>query len=133
MIERVAKGDRLIDIGSDLGITPSSISKYLSKDEDYLVARRVGLEVRMEGREKQLEEAKDQVEVAKSRELLSHARWRAEREDPERWGQTNKLQVEHVDDLGERLRRSKERIVNPESDQQDQSRQSRLDRPSEGN
>jgi len=46
----------------------------------------------MEIRERELEAAADSVAVARARELLSHARWRAEREHPTRWGQRQQVE-----------------------------------------
>ncbi len=87
VIARVAAGDKLIDIAKDLGLsTHAAISKALAKDPDYLIARETGAEARLETRESELEEASDSVTVARTRELLSHARWRCEREFPDRWG-----------------------------------------------
>jgi glycosyltransferase A (GT-A) superfamily protein (DUF2064 family) len=68
----------------------------------------------MELRERQLEVADESVTVARARDLLSHARWRAEREFPERWGQHNQVTVNKGIDLGERLRRAKERTIDGE-------------------
>ena len=110
VIERVAKGDRLIDIAKSYGLTThAAISKQLASDPDYQAARLTGLEARMETREEELEGAGDKVTVARARELLSHARWRAEREAPAIWGQRSHVTVETVGDLGERLRRADDR------------------------
>lgn len=112
VIERIGKGERLIDIANSLGLkSPAAIYNALGQTPEYLAARQMALDVRMEIRESQLESAEDSVSVNRAKELLSHARWRAEREHPSKWGQTNKLQVEHTADLGERLRRAKERTV----------------------
>ena len=51
------------------------------------------------------------ADVSRAREGFKAAAWFAEREFPHRWGRTDKLQVEHIGDLGERLRRSKERVI----------------------
>lgn len=115
ILERIEAGDRLSDIAASYGFkSHSAIVKRLQNDPDYLIAREVGVERRMEDREKDLEVADDSVTVARARDLLSHSRWRAEREFPARWGQHNKLTVENVGDLGDRLRRAKERTVQGE-------------------
>jgi len=112
LLERVANGDYLTDIAPSIGVTTAAaISKVLSHDPEYIAARLAGTKVRLEQREKELEAADDNVKVARARELLSHARWRAEREFPEHWGQHNRLTVEHSGDLGDRLRRAKERVI----------------------
>jgi hypothetical protein len=87
IIEQVAAGVRLTDIAKSLGLkSHSAICNILDKDPDFQAARQVGLESRMDQREGELEIAEDNVTVARARELLSHARWRAERECPSRWG-----------------------------------------------
>ena len=112
LLERIAEGEYVTDIAKDLGLTtPAAVSKYLSHDPDYIAARLSGTKVRLEKWERELEAADDNVKVARARELLSHARWRAEREFPEHWGQHNRLTVEHSGDLGDRLRRAKERVI----------------------
>jgi len=42
IIERVARGDMLRDIASDLGVSPAAISQYLSTDPEYRAARMTG-------------------------------------------------------------------------------------------
>ena len=49
--------------------------------------------MQIEQREEELEQAEDALNLARARELLSHARWRAEREFPHRWGQKGSLVV----------------------------------------
>jgi len=87
IINCVAQGDRLADISASLGLAGKgqAIANALADDPEYRAAREDGLEARMDLRERQLETAESQ-DVPRARELLSHARWRAEREAPKRWG-----------------------------------------------
>ena len=73
----------------------SAISNVLANDPDYQVARELGLEAKLAAREAEVEAATDPRHVPRARELLSHARWRAERECPARWGQRSIVAVEH--------------------------------------
>ena len=82
IIQRVAQGDRLVDIGAHYGVTYAALSLVLSKDPEYQAARQNGLDAKLEQRESELEIAPDGLTVARARELLSHARWRAERLNP---------------------------------------------------
>ena len=110
VLQRIRSGERLIDIAKSLGLKDhSAIIHAFSDDPDYQEARKVAVEVRMETREMQLEVADESVTVARARELLSHARWRAEREFPDRWGQRNHVTVDHRSDLGDRLRKARNR------------------------
>ncbi len=84
--EQLAAGRLVSAIAKDLGYTShAAISARLANDPDYLAAREAGLEARLEQRENDLEAAEDSVTVARTRELLSHQRWRCEREAPARW------------------------------------------------
>lgn len=86
IISGLLSGKRLSDLAQELGISHQAISKQLKDDEDYIAAMDASLDVRMDQREDELEQASDQVAVARARELLSHARFRAERLAPQRWG-----------------------------------------------
>lgn len=86
IIEQLNAGQRLSDIAQGLGISHQAISKQLKDDDDYIAAMDASLDVRMDQREDEMEGANDQVAVARARELLSHARFRAERLAPKRWG-----------------------------------------------
>lgn len=87
IIERLAQGHLVRDIANDLGISRQVITRYLADDPDYQAAFQIALESRLDDRESELEQASDQLSLARARELLSHARWRAERLNPSRYGQ----------------------------------------------
>ena len=111
VLDAIQSGMRLSDVAALLGLkTHGAISHSFKGDPEYLAAREIGAEAKLEVRERELEQAEESVTIARARELLSHARWRAEREFPDRWGQRNQLKVEHVGDLGERLRRAQQRV-----------------------
>ena len=86
ILERVAAGEKLRDIGKSYGVTQAALCNVLVNDPDYQLARVSGLESRLDQREHELEQSNDQVSVSRSRELLAHARWRCEREAPHKWG-----------------------------------------------
>ena len=123
IIERIAQGDYLETVSQDLGVKAPSICKYLANDPDYQQAREIGTQLRLERTYRAIREAETDAPDADSASKLARAReaafrataWFAEREFPARWGQTNKVQVEHVGDLGERLRRARERVIEHES------------------
>jgi hypothetical protein len=96
IIARMRKGDRLADIARDLGFSShASISMRLKDDPEYQEARIDSLAQRMDDREAELELADDNVTIARARELLSHARWRAEREAPQVWGAKHEQTITH--------------------------------------
>ena len=96
VLDRIAQGEPLVKIALSMGYTNhSAIINRLGAGEDYKLALKVGSEARLETREAELEKADDSVTVSRARELLSHARWRAERIDPDRWGaKSNVLNVQ---------------------------------------
>jgi len=84
ILQRVA-GDKTADIGKSYGVTHSALSKQLLKDPEWTDARMSGALARIEYWEKEIEainEGTSQVMLGRAREMLSHARWRAEREFP---------------------------------------------------
>lgn len=87
IIRRLSAGDMVGAIAADLGVHRFSISRRMTHDADYQAAMTEGLEARLELREQELEGATDPVCLARTRELLSHARWRAERLNSSKYGQ----------------------------------------------
>jgi len=97
ILEQIASGIPVTTIARAFGLSNHvAISKVLAHDPEYVAARQAGLEARMDLREGELETASASVTVARARELLNHARWRAERECPAVWGQRSTVQVEPV-------------------------------------
>jgi len=89
ILDRVAKGDKIADIGKSYGVTQQAISKQLLSDPEWIEARMSGVLARIEHWEKEIEAIKEgtsQVMLGRAKEMLSHARWRAEREFPSQWG-----------------------------------------------
>lgn len=85
----------------------------LRDDAEFQTARIASLDARMARREDELEAATDGVILARARELLSHARWRAEREAPGIWGAKVETTVRHdiSDDLRAISERRRSRII----------------------
>ncbi len=96
ILKRVAAGDKIADIGKSYGVTQQAISKQLLSDPEWIDARMSGALARIEHWEKEIEainEGTSQVMLGRAREMLSHARWRAEREFPSQWG-GNKVNIQ---------------------------------------
>lgn len=118
IIERVARGEYLASIAASLNLAGKgqAISNALASDPDYQAARERGLEAKLANREAQLERA-EKDDVPRARELLSHARWRAERECPQRWAPRSQVAVTstvvHLDGvLGARIGRVLDALPN---------------------
>jgi len=89
ILKRVANGDKISDIGKAYNVSQQAISKQLLKDPDWIEARMSGALARIEYWEQEIEainEGTSQVMLGRAKEMLSHARWRAEREFPSQWG-----------------------------------------------
>ncbi len=89
ILKRVAKGDRIADIGKTYGVSHAAISKQLLKVPEWIDARMSGALARIEHWEKEVEKIDpdtNQVILGRAKEMLSHARWRAEREFPSQRG-----------------------------------------------
>jgi hypothetical protein len=89
ILERISNGDKIADIAKDYGITQPAISKALLDDPEWIEARKNGALSRIEHWEKEIENVSadtNQVMLGRAKEMLSHARWRAEREFPAQWG-----------------------------------------------
>ncbi|MCZ6898531.1 MAG: hypothetical protein O7D95_07520 [Betaproteobacteria bacterium] len=83
ILKRVAKGDKIADIGKTYGISHAAISKQLLKDPEWVDARMSGALARIEHWGKEVEKIDpdtNQVMLGRAKEMLSHARWRAEKE-----------------------------------------------------
>ena len=100
ILKRIAAGDKIADIGKSYDVTQQAISKQLLTDPEWIDARMSGTLARIEHWEKEIEainEGTPQVVLGRAREMLAHARWRAEREFPSQWG-GHKLNI----NIGER-------------------------------
>ena len=92
ILRRMALGQPITTIAHDLGYADhSGIIHRLGEDKDYQAALRAGLVGKLEHREKELENADTNITVTRADRLLGHARWWAERLDPQRFGAVQKL------------------------------------------
>ena len=103
ILARVAKGEYLAQIAPDYGRkTGESISVAFRGDPGYAQARILGLEAKLAARERELEDAEPEG-VFKADRLLSHARWRAEREARDIWGKGPDVVINTGPTIGEAL------------------------------
>jgi hypothetical protein len=108
----MARGEPITKIAKSLGYADhSGITERLGDDPEYQAALRAGIYAKLETREGELETAPDNVSVTRADRLLGHTRWWAEKINPAQFGQRSHLTVENVGDLGERLRRARERVI----------------------
>lgn len=86
IIQRIANGERITDVARAFGYkSHSTLSSALTSDPDYRKAIGQSAWAKLEMREQQMESATEQTDITRQRELLSHARWMAERLDREQF------------------------------------------------
>ena len=116
LLTRIANGELLVDISASLNLSHDAVGKRLRKiaPDEYKAARAIGITANLHASRRSLRDAavaRDPVALACAREEFRADSWFAERELPDVYGQHNKVTVEHTGDLGDRLRRAKERTV----------------------
>jgi len=110
LIAQIANGALLRDLEPETGVTRQRLSQILRDHPGYAQAKRCQLEARLDRAEAGMDAAPDGLSLARAREQFRAAAWRAERECPELWGQHTQVTVSQGD-LGERLRRARERVI----------------------
>lgn len=114
ILELIGQGKPLRDIADRYGVSAQAVDQCIKDHPDLGAFKRAGLVLRMEKREWELEQAGVNVEVTRADRLLNHARWLAERSDPERWGQRQQVTIQAGGEFAEALRRAHERAVIPQ-------------------
>jgi hypothetical protein len=116
VIERYLADENTADIAASYGISHSRLNQWLLEHAEEAwrraqVARAVSA---LETATVILDEANDPMTLARAREQLRGAQWRLERLCTRLFGQHTHITVEQVGDLGERLRRARERVIERE-------------------
>jgi hypothetical protein len=100
-------------IAADYGVTRQALGQYLLRhaEEDWKEAQVARAIARKEKAEDSIESAEDPLQLAKARELLKAAQWDLERVCKRIYGQDYNVNVNVSMDLGDRLRRARERTI----------------------
>lgn len=93
ILDGIASGKSLKALAIEYDVSDTAVLNRAHKHPEYREKLALGIELRMDTREMELEGAFDNVGVSRARELLSHARWVAERTVPERYAPKNQLHV----------------------------------------
>lgn len=104
-------------IAKDYGVTRQALGQYLLRhaEEDWKEAQVARAIARKEKAEDAMEVAEDPLALAKARELLKAAQWDLERVCKRIYGQDHNLNLNvTIGDLGDRLRRARERVIEGE-------------------
>lgn len=112
ILQRYLSDESTSVIAADYGVTRQALGQYLLRhaEDDWKEAQVARAIARKEKAEDDLENAKDPLELAKARELLKSAQWDLERVCRRIYGQEVNINMT-VTDLGDRLRRARERVI----------------------
>jgi len=113
ILDEVRKGRILREIAQDYGVSGQALHLYLKDLPEYQEAKQTQAASMIEEAKTETWAAREQLEIARAREISRFAFRYAESVDPDRWGQKREITV-RTDDLGERLRRAKERVIEHE-------------------
>lgn len=114
ILARYLSTETTVQIAADYGATREALVQYLLKhaEDDWKEAQVVRAIGRKEAAEDALAIADDPMKLARARELLKSAQWDLERVCRRIYGQDHNFNLNvNITDLGDRLRRARERIV----------------------
>ncbi len=116
VIDRYLQDERTQDIARSYGVERSRLNQWLLKNaseqwRDAQIARAVTAH---EQAKDELAAASDPLSLGRAREQLRAAQWELERLYARMFGQQTHVTMEITGDLGDRLRRSKERVIEHE-------------------
>lgn len=119
ILTRYAEGDTLDRLATDHGVSRATVYNWLlggGADLSHADLVTMALTARVERADRALEVARDALDIQRAREQARYARMDLERRRPAIYGQQHRLTVEHdLGDLGERLRRARERVIEEDS------------------
>jgi hypothetical protein len=114
---RYLHGEEIADIADSLGVHPKALNYHLLKEEFREAWRKAQVAVS----QAELQEAKavirsapDALSLSRAREALRSAQWDLERLESRLYGQKQELTITDKTDLGDRLRRARERTIEGE-------------------
>ena len=113
ILARYIGGEKIREIAKEYGVSRVAMYSFLMRNvhAEWIEAQRGRAIANKEMYEEDLEESTNPIEIAKARELLRAAQWDLERVDRKTYGRDEQTININVTDLGDRLRRSRERIL----------------------
>ena len=115
VLDRYLSDERTADIAASYGVKRSRLNQWLLEhaEEHWRKAQVARAVTAMENAKDTLEVAGDPLTLARARELLRAAQWELERLFSRLYGQKQEVTVINAD-LGDRLRRARERTIEHE-------------------
>lgn len=113
ILRRYLSDESTLTIAADYGVTRQALGQYLLRhaEEEWKECQVARAVARKEKAEDDIESASDPLQLAKARESLKAAQWDLERVCRRIYGQEINVNMT-VLDLGDRLRRARERVIN---------------------
>ena len=117
VIGRYLNGEPSDQIAATYGVTRQGLSFHLRKhaEDDWKEAQIVQALERKDLAEDAIRDANDALSLARAREQLRSAQWELERLFSRLYGPKQELTITDKTDLGDRLRRARERVIEGES------------------
>jgi hypothetical protein len=112
VVQRYIAGEKIKDMAQQYGVSNIAVYHFLLRHvpEDWMAAQKARAFAMKEAGEDLIEDAADPLELGKGRERLRAGQWDLERVDRKNYGRDDPHVHVTVIDLGERLRRAKERV-----------------------
>lgn len=111
---QLSEGKFLKEIAATHGVSKQALQQHLKNDPRYQDALKKQAAALVEEAKELTWAAREPVDIARAREITKFAFRYAESIDTGTWGQRQHVTVEQVGDLGERLRRARERVIEAE-------------------
>ncbi len=112
LFDRIKSGEMPVEIAQELGVGKSAISERYGDDPEYLKAREIGMDVRLQQGELAIDAAGDDLNLARVREIGQRRReWRAEREFPHRWGAKQEISIDVHVQIDDKLSEARSRLA----------------------
>lgn len=116
--ERIRQGQTTTQIAKEHGIPARTLRSWLLGDELVENARGEFLAQELTAQIEAIENATEPLPLARAREAFRAWSWIAERREARLYGQKQEHTHVVIDDLGDRLRRARERVIEGESSKQ---------------
>jgi hypothetical protein len=117
---QILNGMSIDQIAAKHGVSHYTLSLWLhALGDEYEQIRKAWIDGMLIESEQLLKEADDPLGLARARELQRRAQWYAERRDRARYGEQRDINVNVNLDLGDRLRRARERVIDVSTPQKE--------------
>lgn len=117
VIDRYLEDERTADIAESYGVKRSRLNQWLltNCNDEWKAAQIARAVTAHEDAKDSLQAACDPLSLGRAREQLRAAQWELERLYARMFGQQSHVTIENVGDLGDKLRRARERSIDSEA------------------